>query len=120
MGALKSIDRDPKEVAFLPYSSGTTGLPKGVRLSHKNIIASSVMINEACELKPEVGDDQEIVLDVLPFFHIYGLTCTLISKLALGHKIITLPRFAPDTYLNALVKYQISLLHLVPPISIKL
>lgn len=60
---------------------------------------------------------QDVLPCVLPFFHIYGLVATLISKLAQGCKLITLPRFAPDTFLNVLEKNQPNVLHLVPPIS---
>lgn len=114
---MKSSYRDPLEVAMLPYSSGTTGLPKGVRLSHKNIISSSMMINDICLLKPAIGDHQEILLNILPFFHIYGFTCTLMSKLALGYKIVTLPKFTPETYVNALLNYRATFLHVAPPIG---
>lgn len=110
-------DRGPQDVAMLPYSSGTTGLAKGVCLSHRNIISSSIMINKICGYKPACGDHNEVLLNVLPFFHIYGFTGTLISKLALGFRIVTLPRFTAETYLNALVKYQITVLHVVPPIG---
>ena len=64
-----------------------------------------------------IGDHQDVLPCVLPFFHIYGLSATLISKLAQGCKLITLPRFAPDTFLNVLAKNQPNVLHLVPPIS---
>jgi 4-coumarate--CoA ligase len=64
-----------------------------------------------------IGNHQDVLPTVLPFFHIYGLTCTLLSKLAHGCKLITLPQFRPDTYLNALEKHQGTVLYLVPPIS---
>jgi acyl-CoA synthetase (AMP-forming)/AMP-acid ligase II len=67
--------------------------------------------------KPAVGDNQVVLPCVLPFFHIYGLTCTLLSKLAHGCKIIALPKFTPESYLNALEKHQATVLYLVPPIS---
>jgi len=66
---------------------------------------------------PAIGDFQDVVPCVLPFFHIYGLTCILLCKLAHGCKLITLPKFAPDTYLNVLEKHKASVLFLVPPIS---
>lgn len=118
---LKTYERDFKnDVAMLPYSSGTTGLSKGVKLSHRNIVSNSIMINSdtgnGSISRPALGDNQDVLPCVLPFFHIYGLTCTLISKLAHGCKIIALPKFTPDSYLNALDKHQATVLYLVPPI----
>ncbi|XP_070493219.1 uncharacterized protein [Chironomus tepperi] len=118
---LKVYERDVEnDVAMLPYSSGTTGLSKGVKLSHKNIVSNSVMINSdtgnGSISKPAIGDRQDVLPCVLPFFHIYGLTCTLLSKLAHGCKIVALPKFTPESYLNALDKHQATVLYLVPPI----
>lgn len=101
--------------------SGTTGLPKGVMLSNKNIVSNCLMLD--CDLGnggvifPAIGDHQDILPCVLPFFHIYGLTATLLSKLSMGSKLITLPKFSPDTFLNVLAKNSCTLLYLVPPMS---
>lgn len=125
---------------MLPYSSGTTGLSKGVLLSHKNIIANSEMVNadfgtgkkhwewvkkhfeffsfflgSICSFTTE--SYQDVLPCVLPFFHIYGLTVTLLSKLQMGCKLITLPSFKPDTFLNSLSEHKATVLHIVPPIS---
>lgn len=88
-------------------------------LSHLNLVSNSLMMSspEVGVVDPAIGNDQVVLPCVLPFFHIYGLTVTLLSKLAQGCKLITLPKFSPDTYLNALENYKGSLLHLVPPIS---
>lgn len=109
------------DIAMLPYSSGTTGLSKGVKLSHKNVVSNSMMINSDTgngQLTYEaIGDHQDILPCVLPFFHIYGLTCTLLSKLAHGCKLITLQKFQPEPYLKVLAEHNPSVLYLVPPIS---
>jgi len=106
--------------SLYPYS-GTTGLSKGVKLSHKNIVSNSVMINSdtgnGAISTQALGDNQDVLPCVLPFFHIYGLTCTLLSKLAQGCKIVALPKFTPELYLNALDKHAATVLYLVPPIS---
>nr|CAI5829801.1 unnamed protein product [Callosobruchus analis] len=73
---------DPDALAFLPYSSGTTGLPKGVELLHRNIVAN------LCTF-------QEVMPAVLPLFHIYGFTALLFYSGIHGAKLITLPRFSP-------------------------
>lgn len=114
---LGNYERDPHEVAVLPYSSGTTGQSKGVMLSHKNVVSNCIMINSSFLTLPAIGDRQDVLPCVLPFFHIYGLVCSLVSKLQHGCKLITLPRFMPETYLNVLEKYPSTLLYLAPPIG---
>jgi len=111
---------DPhNEVCVMPYSSGTTGPPKGVCLSHFNIVANAT---QACS--PDVSDvkatvltgQQETTLAVLPFFHIYAMTTIMIMGLHLGLKIVTVPKFDPAMYINALITYKPTLLNLVPPL----
>lgn len=119
---LRHHNRDPDDIVFLPYSSGTTGLPKGVELTHTNIISNSEMLNvkTGCStvVLPTTDTFQDVLPCVLPFFHIYGLTVTMISKLQQGCKLVTLPAFRPDTFLNSLTEHKGSVLHLVPPIII--
>lgn len=119
---LRKYNIKSSELAFLPYSSGTTGLPKGVMLSHENIIINSLQVGvplpETPLVRQTTNDNQDVIPCVLPFFHIYGFTITLLSKLALGTKIVTLPAFQPDTFLKTLVEFKGTLLHLVPPMGI--
>uniref|UniRef100_A0A182JN78 Luciferin 4-monooxygenase n=1 Tax=Anopheles atroparvus TaxID=41427 RepID=A0A182JN78_ANOAO len=119
---LKQHDRTPDDIVFLPYSSGTTGMPKGVELTHVNIVANSEMLaakaGTGTVVQPTTDTFQDVLPCVLPFFHIYGLTVTMISKLNQGCKLVTLPNFRPETFLNALAEHKGSVLHLVPPIII--
>ena len=115
-------DVDPKkDVPILPYSSGTTGMPKGVRLSHYNLVANCQMANcvfESGSIYSETADDfQESIPCVLPYSHIYGLTVSLLSKLQVGCKMVALPFFRPDTFLNALSEHKATVLLIVPPIG---
>ncbi len=106
---------DPREdVVTLPYSSGTTGLPKGVMLTHYNLVANL----RQCEGAENFDGfkDGDRVIAVLPFFHIYGLV--VITKLGLcqGATIVSMPRFDFQEFLAAVQKYRITILPLVPPI----
>jgi acyl-CoA synthetase (AMP-forming)/AMP-acid ligase II len=85
----------PDELAVLPYSSGTTGLMKGVMLTHYNLVAN---IEQAWNSMP-VGPDDTLV-GVLPFFHIYGQTVVLNMGLAKGSTIVTMPRFCLLSHLT--------------------
>eukprot|EP00741_Cyanophora_paradoxa_P016020 tig00000042_g15466.t1 len=109
-----SVQIDPQEdLVALPYSSGTTGVAKGVALTHRNLVAN------LCQLKsPEVQvlHDTDVVLGLLPFFHIYGLNVIMNGGLVSGCTIVTLPKFEPAEFLGTLEKYQVTMAFLVPPL----
>ncbi|MFF1742576.1 4-coumarate--CoA ligase family protein [Streptomyces mirabilis] len=110
------IDIDPvTDVAALPYSSGTTGIPKGVMLTHRSIATN------LAQLVPflPMGEGERI-LAVLPFFHIYGLTALMNAPLRQGATVVVLPRFDLDTFLAAIEKHRISGLFVAPPIVLAL
>ena len=110
-----AVEIDPAEdVVVLPYSSGTTGLPKGVMLTHRNLVANLVQIDlaEHQGLRAFVG--------VLPFFHIYGLVVVLNFGLMRGTTIVTLPRFELEPFLKVLQDWRVELAHIVPPIALLL
>ena len=107
---------DPGEdVVAIPYSSGTTGKPKGVMLTHRNIVAT------LAELEPlERYRDGDHTIAVLPFFHIYGLVVILNQGLSRGATVITLPRFDLDAYLSAVERWRVRRLYLAPPMVLRL
>ncbi|SBT95024.1 Acyl-CoA synthetase (AMP-forming)/AMP-acid ligase II [Streptomyces sp. DI166] len=110
------IDIDPAEdTAALPYSSGTTGVPKGVMLTHRQIATNLVQLDAAVTAGPG-----ERVLAVLPFFHIYGLTALMNAPLRKGATVVVLPRFELDTFLAAIEKHRITALYVAPPIVLAL
>jgi acyl-CoA synthetase (AMP-forming)/AMP-acid ligase II len=107
---------DPAEdVAALPYSSGTTGTPKGVMLTHRNIATNLAQLQPALPTGP--GDR---ILAVLPFFHIYGLTALMNGPLRQGSTVVVLPRFDLETFLGAIEKHRITHLYVAPPIVLAL
>ncbi|MFJ8107397.1 4-coumarate--CoA ligase family protein [Streptomyces sp. NPDC096132] len=110
------VDIDPAEdVAALPYSSGTTGVPKGVMLTHRQIATNLAQLEPAISAGP--GDR---ILAVLPFFHIYGLTALMNAPLRHGATVVVLPRFDLDTFLAAIQTHRITGLYVAPPIVLAL
>jgi acyl-CoA synthetase (AMP-forming)/AMP-acid ligase II len=102
---------DPGDVAVLPFSSGTTGLPKVVQLTHRNLVANIEQHRDLQRLRP--GD---VLCAVVPFFHSYGLTLVLHTALAHGASVVTLPRFELGAYLSVIERYQVTRLHVAPPV----
>ncbi|MET9748119.1 4-coumarate--CoA ligase family protein [Streptomyces ardesiacus] len=111
-----SVAIDPAEdVAALPYSSGTTGTPKGVMLTHRQIATNLAQLEPSVPATP--GDR---VLAVLPFFHIYGLTALMNAPLRLGATVVVLPRFDLAQFLAAIQNHRITGLYVAPPIVLAL
>jgi len=110
------VDPD-NDLAFLVYSSGTTGLPKGVMLSHRNIIAD-VLMNEALETPLHWKNDS--VLAFLPFFHIYGLTVILHQFIHRGIKIVVMPKFDLHGWCKIVQDHKITTSFVVPPVVLGL
>lgn len=107
---------DPSaDIAALPYSSGTTGVPKGVMLTHRSIATNLAQLYPLMPMSP--GDR---ILAVLPFFHIYGLTALMNAPLRNGATVVVLPRFELDTFLAAIEKHRINALYVAPPIVLAL
>jgi long-chain acyl-CoA synthetase len=105
--------QSPQEtIAALPYSSGTTGLPKGVMLSHYNLVANvyQTIGPNAAPLTPDT-----VMLCFLPLYHIYGLTVALTLSLALGSTLVLMPRFDVQKLCALLIEEGITMMPLVPP-----
>ena len=110
-----AVTIDPgQDVVALPYSSGTTGLPKGVMLTHRNLVAN---LQQFKGMKNFDGfGENDVVMAALPFFHIYGLVVIMKATLADGGTLVTMPRFDLMEFLGLVQKYRATVLPIVPPI----
>ena len=104
-----------EHVVALPYSSGTTGLPKGVMLTHRNLAVNIDQSLEPADVRPG-----EMTVAFLPFFHIYGLEVLMNIYLAAGGGLVTMPRFDLEQFLTLCARHRTPRLWIVPPVALAL
>ncbi|MGB3543814.1 4-coumarate--CoA ligase family protein [Rubrivirga sp.] len=102
-------------LAALPYSSGTTGLPKGVMLTHRNLVANVLQFDAVDDADPD-----DVLIAVLPFFHIYGMTLLVNAALRNGQTVVSMPRFDLEAFLQLMQDHRVNKAFLVPPILVAL
>jgi len=118
---LKKYPPDPPKVkinpyedlAALPYSGGTTGIPKGVMVPHRNLIANMEQVRA---FWPILEEGKEVVAAFLPFYHIYGQVVALIFGLCFGSTLVLFTTFDPDQVLRSIEKYQVTTFNGVPTV----
>ena len=103
------------DVVAMPYSSGTTGLPKGVMLTHRNLVANLAQSEHALAV-----DEGEVAVAVLPFFHIYGMQVLMNGVLYSGATAVTMPRFDLEEFLRIIQDHSVTRAYVVPPIVLAL
>lgn len=119
-GSLQEIelDVDPKEdLALLQYTGGTTGLAKGVMLTHYNLVVNTMQM---IVWNRDITYGEERILGILPFFHVYGMTCVMNFSIMHASKMIILPKFEPKDTLKAIHKQKPTLFPGAPTIYISL
>ena len=111
-----AVSIDPREdPVALPFSSGTTGLPKGVMLTHRNLVANILQTQCAIGL-----GETDTLLGTLPFFHIYGMVVIMNLALCEGATIVTMPRFDLEQCLEMMQNHRVTFAPVVPPVMLAL
>lgn len=108
--ALAAAAPEPDRTACLIYTSGTTGVAKGVILSHRNLIANYESMHEALDIHKE-----DVFLSVLPLFHSFGMTTTMLLPALNGSSIVIMRRFHPATAIDLIEREGVTVLLLVAP-----
>jgi acyl-CoA synthetase (AMP-forming)/AMP-acid ligase II len=101
----------PDAIALLPFSSGTSGLPKGVALTHANVVTAVRQVQRAIRLTPD-----DVVVALAPFAHVMGFVITLGTALAAGARVVTVPRFEPQDFIDLLERHRVSIVIVPPPL----
>lgn len=121
---IRTKAKPEKDIAFLVYSSGTTGHPKGVMLTHRNIVANILQLKagEGGNLQPTGGIDGngDRLLTFLPFFHIYGLTCVVHYTMFAGLTTYVMAKFELERFCQIIQEYKINFAYVVPPVVLGL
>jgi acyl-CoA synthetase (AMP-forming)/AMP-acid ligase II len=117
--ARADVPIDPAtDLAALPCSSGTTGRPKGVMLTHGNLVANMCQLAGVSDMRTITEED--VLIGVLPFYHIYGQLILLNYALERGSSVVTMPRFDPERFLALLQDHGVTVAYVVPPIVLML
>ena len=118
-GELPEVEIDPNDTVMLPFSSGTTGLPKGVVLTHKTMVT-----NIAQQVDGENPNlyykEEDVVLCVLPLFHIYALHCVMLCAMRRGCAVLLMERFEIRKLLEVIERHRVSVAMVVPPLVMAL
>lgn len=110
---------NPNDVVALPFSSGTSGLPKGVMLTHENLVTTIAQLVDG-ENPHQYTSSEDVLLCVLPMFHIYALNSILLCGIRAGAAVLIVEKFEIKTVLELIEKYKVTVVSFVPPIVLAL
>ena len=114
--AAPDVSFDPAtHLAVLPYSSGTTGNPKGVMLTHRNLVANVAQTRPVQDVQPD-----DVVVAIMPFFHIYGMTVLLNAVLHARARLVMMPSFDLEEFLANIANHKVTVAYIAPPVAVAL
>jgi acyl-CoA synthetase (AMP-forming)/AMP-acid ligase II len=103
------------QLAVLPYSSGTTGNPKGVMLTHRNLVANVAQTRPVQDVQAD-----DVVIAIMPFFHIYGMTVLLNAVLHARARLVMMPSFDLEEFLANIQNHRVTVAYIAPPVAVAL
>ncbi len=114
--AAPEVAFDPStHLAVLPYSSGTTGKPKGVMLTHRNLVANVAQTLLVQDVAPD-----DVVIGIMPFFHSYGMTVLLNAVLRARARVVMMPSFDLEEFLANIANHKVTVAYIAPPVAVAL
>ncbi|CAM6093302.1 unnamed protein product [Calypogeia fissa] len=119
-----SVDISPDDLCALPYSSGTTGMSKGVMITHRNLVCN--LCQTLCQVEGKFSHEQvaqdggRTVLGLMPMFHIYGISGLGCATMRMKGTVVVMERYEIRRFLEMLIKYEVTFAPLVPPIILQL
>ncbi len=114
--AAPDVSFDPAtHLAVLPYSSGTTGNPKGVMLTHRNLVANVAQTRPIQNVQPD-----DVVIAIMPFFHIYGMTVLLNAVLHARARLVMMGSFDLEEFLANIANHKVTVAYIAPPVAVAL
>jgi 4-coumarate--CoA ligase len=116
---LPEVKLTPNDIVALPFSSGTSGLPKGVMLTHENLVTTISQLVDG-ENPHQYTNGEDVLLCVLPMFHIYALNSILLCGIRCGAAVLIVEKFEIKTLLELIEKYKVTVASFVPPIVLAL
>ena len=110
-------ETSPDDLALLQYTGGTTGTPKGVMLTHRNVVANTAQCRAWV---PDLQEGREVFLGVIPFFHVYGLSTCQHLAMTTGSTLVLLPRFQVVEVLRAIQAHRVTIMSAIPMMFMKM
>ncbi|MGH3423134.1 MAG: AMP-binding protein [Nocardioidaceae bacterium] len=112
-GEVPPSPTDPETLATLLYTSGTSGKPRGVMLTHRALVAN---IEQVAAIEPPPMSPDDVILGLLPLFHIYGLNCILSQAVRQGARLVLVDHFDADATLDLVAEHAVTNIPIAPPV----
>lgn len=118
--SVQAVNFDADEAAAMPFSSGTTGLPKGVVLTHRSLVSSVAQLVDGENPNLYLRKGEDVMLCVLPLFHVFSLNSVLLTGLRAGAAVVLMAKFEMEKMLEVIERWRVTVAAVVPPLVLAL